>query len=748
MEVYFLIGIFLLLQHWVTGLEENKVCTPGFFLCKNTTICIPQFNYCDGKEDCPGGSDEQRIDCDDQGKDDYYDHQFKKRPSALNDHLGNICNLNYTGSCICRGRDLLCGHKNLDKIPGDLPQNITLLDFEGNNFPVLSGDVLDKVPQFVEKINFAHCNIDELKPHTFHQLTHIHDLHLDNNDLKTFPSDLFSQNNNLRLLSVTHNHISRISSDAFRKLAKLEELDLRGNKISEIKGDVLAPLAKLRLLYLQNNQIRYISNATFPRLSLDQLSLVENRIDRLDPGAFSNLTQLKYLYLTNNRLVHLKNGTFFNLTHLKWLALDDNFIKTIDVGVFIDVLNLTSLTLKRNQFKTLDKKVLAPLTILKHIYFDRFELCESALHVRDCNPKGDGISSQYHLLDNIVLRTSVWIMGVIGCTGNLIVLLGRLLAPTNNVVHSLYLRNLALSDLLMGVYLFAIAIADQHYRGEYLRYQYSWRHSYVCNFCGFLSTLSCESSVLILTLVTWDRFVSVTQPLARKQPSPKTAAFTLIVLWSIAAAVALAPLSEGYFGDEFYGNNGVCLPLHIHEPYAKGWEYSAAMFMLVNALALTFICYAYMRMINEIIASGVACRSTRQSQERDKVAQRFGIIIFTDCLCWVPVIVVKLVALAGYPIPQDLYAWLAIFILPINSALNPVLYTLTTTIFKKQMRKILNSCIRKRRAEPHSTSESGFSLSFGVFPKGGSTRRVMSYRGTQSSLTTSKNSWKRAPTAV
>lgn len=91
-------------------------------------------------------------------------------------------------------------------------------------------------------------------------------------------------------------------------------------------------------------------------------------------------------------------------------------------------------------------------------------------------------------------------------------------------------------------------------------------------FTGFLSTLSCESSVLILSLVTWDRFISVTQPLARKQPSPRTATLTLLVLWMIATIVALAPLSQftrSYFGDEFYGSNGVCLSLHIHEPYAS-----------------------------------------------------------------------------------------------------------------------------------------------------------------------------------
>lgn len=77
-------------------------------------------------------------------------------------------------------------------------------------------------------------------------------------------------------------------------------------------------------------------------------------------------------------------------------------------------------------------------------------------------------------------------MGTIGCIGNLIVLMGRFLAPTtnNNVVHSLYLRNLALSDLLMGIYLFSIATADSYYRGVYLTYQYVWRHSFMCNLCG------------------------------------------------------------------------------------------------------------------------------------------------------------------------------------------------------------------------------------------------------------------------
>ena len=40
-------------------------------------------------------------------------------------------------------------------------------------------------------------------------------------------------------------------------------------------------------------------------------------------------------------------------------------------------------------------------------------------------------------------------------------------------------------------------------------------------------------------------------------------------------------------------------------------------------------------------------------------------------------------ALNGYVISGDVYAWTAVFILPFNSALNPVLYTLTAIIGKQ-----------------------------------------------------------------
>lgn len=68
----------------------------------------------------------------------------------------------------------------------------------------------------------------------------------------------------------------------------------------------------------------------------------------------------------------------------------------------------------------------------------------------------------------LFLFYSVWVMAAIAIFGNLIVLCGRMFAKTRSteghVQHSLYLRNLAVSDFLMGVYLAVIATADILFR--------------------------------------------------------------------------------------------------------------------------------------------------------------------------------------------------------------------------------------------------------------------------------------------
>ncbi|ETN62691.1 hypothetical protein AND_005609 [Anopheles darlingi] len=608
-------------------------CEDGYFRCNGTLQCIEQSKNCNGFPDCDDGSDE--LECDDDVGRNYYDHYFRKRPAAINDQLPYTpCAWNdANNTCKCRGTDVLCENKGLTALPPSLSaENVTLLDLTGNVFLELHMNMFQRF-QKLSTLVLRHCSIERIEPAT--AANSIDALHLDQNGLTVLPDVLFPAGTVLRIL------------------------DLKDNLIDSLTEDVLQPLTNLRILYLNNNRLRRVHQGMIPQLlTLQTLSLAKNQIDTVEVCAL-HLPSLEHLYLSENQLTVIRNDTFGNLTNL--------------VG----------------------------------FHFSEFHHCKAAMHVRVCEPKGDGISSNRHLLDNPVLRASVWVMAAVGIIGNLMVLFGRYVVGSRSsqahLEHSLYLRHLAASDLLMGVYLAIIATADIIFRGEYLTHEEEWRYGTVCALSGFLNTLSCQSSTLLLTLVTWDRLVSVTRPLYQRPSSKTRVILRLVVLWGVATAAAVAPLSATeYFGPHFYGSNGVCLSIHIHDPYAMGWEYSAGLFILVNTFSLLFIGISYLRMLQAIRVSRNETRNTLNCREKVRPfstgsmrAQLHGEVVDAKVVfsarndikgddgCVVHCL--RCGITQRYEISPSLYAWLAVLVLPVNSALNPVLYTLTTAQFKQQL---------------------------------------------------------------
>ncbi|CAG5116729.1 unnamed protein product, partial [Candidula unifasciata] len=89
------------------------------------------------------------------------------------------------------------------------------------------------------------------------------------------------------------------------------------------------------------------------------------------------------------------------------------------------------------------------------------------------------------------------------------------------------------------------------------------------------------------------------------------------------------------------------------------------------------------------------------------MARRMTLIVLTDFCCWVPIIILGFVSLAGARTDIQVYAWIAVFVLPLNSATNPVIYTLSTAPFLGNIRKRAN---RFRKSFIHSlTAETNHS---------------------------------------
>lgn len=123
-------------------------------------------------------------------------------------------------------------------------------------------------------------------------------------------------------------------------------------------------------------------------------------------------------------------------------------------------------------------------------------------------------------------------------------------------------------------------------------------------------------------------------------------------------------------------------PLHIHEAFPMGWLYSAFVFLGVNLLLLVMIAMLYTALLISIWRTRSATPLTLLDCE---FAVRFFFIVLTDFLCWVPIIVMKIWVFFNYNISDDIYAWLVVFVLPLNSAVNPLLYTFTTPKYRNQI---------------------------------------------------------------
>lgn len=294
-------------------------------------------------------------------------------------------------------------------------------------------------------------------------------------------------------------------------------------------------------------------------------------------------------------------------------------------------------------------------------------------------------------MKNKTLQIFIWVLGLSALLGNIFVIILRSVFKEQNPVDSFLLTNLAVADFLMGLYMLIIAIKDVEFQGEYFRHDLEWRTGKLCQLAGALSLLSSEVSVLLLTLITADRFKSIVFLLRFEKLTYRAACIVVAGIWTAGIILSVVPmLSLGYFYDDtrrvgYYGRSALCLPLQLTRDKLAGWEYSVTIFVVLNLMSFLFILFAYMMMFKKVKVSTNSIRSTSMKRE-SRMAKRMVFIIATDFFCWMPVIVIGILSLLDmfHDPEQQVYAWLAVFVLPLNSSINPILYTFSTPIFQRK----------------------------------------------------------------
>lgn len=531
--------------------------------------------------------------------------------------------------------------------------------------------------------------ISVIEPLAFSGLTKLEKLYLNANKLKVLSPAVFKETPNLKLLYLDQNLLHFEESESFPYLERLDWIDLGHNNLTVVSSHLLVNLVNLTKLHMQNNLIERIDPMAFAfNKKLSEVNLNDNRLESLPENLFLGLTQLLLLDLSmNTRVTNLPLKLFHDLKLLKSLNL---------TGISISNINRFHFSRNRN---------------LSHLYFSRFKYCLFAPQARICHPSSDGVSSLEHLLVYPILRVSVWIVAFFTCLGNLTVITWRSVSRNEDAVLSLFVKNLSFADLLMGVYLVSIGLNDIGFQDQYLLYALEWMSSWKCSAIGFLAMTSSELSVLILTVVAIERYRSIA--FNSRLLTLASARFLVIIVWMIALSIAGYPLimrsSRTFYSssvaDEmihgstgYYGSNGLCFPLHIDDPYSSGWTFSAFVFLGVNLIAVLVMLILYTRMFLILNRDRTHSRPGCVDKHKEDVilALRFFFIVFTDCLCWLPIVVIKVIAFTSLTISPVMYAWVVVFVLPINSALNPILYTMAApTEMRKRIMKQMSQALSK-----------------------------------------------------
>ncbi|XP_076877806.1 relaxin receptor 1 isoform X2 [Brachyhypopomus gauderio] len=682
-----LFGVSVAVTMFNVSEEERAHCPLGYFPCGNLSTCLPQVLHCNGVDDCENQADEENC-----GDNNGWPHLFDKYFGIPSNDLGSKSNACLLGvvpvECQCRDLELDCDGAHFKDVPV-ISINVTMMSLQRNRLRRLNADMFVKY-QSLQKLYLQHNRIKTVEPHTFRGLYNLTRLYLSHNRISSLMPGVFQDLHKLEWLILEHNRIQHVSSLAFSGLHSLLLLVLLNNELTELE-DICLEMPRLNWLDMEGNQIEIVENVTFWSCSmLTVLVLQRNRISSIHEQAFSLLHKLGELDLSSNRIETIPHNLFINLEDLLQLNISYNPILDLQMDHFDQLKKLKSLSIEGIEIGNIHRRMFEPLKNLTHIYFKKFQYCGYAPHVRSCKPNTDGISSFEDLLANIVLRVFVWVVSATTCFGNVFVICMRSYIRSENKLHAMCIISLCCADGLMGLYLFVIGAYDLKFRGEYNRHAQAWMDGMPCQVVGSLAMLSTEVSVLLLTYLTLEKYICIVYPFRYLAPSRRRTVTILVVIWILGFVIAFLPLTcKGAFRN-FYGTNGVCFPLHSEQPETIGAQiYSIVIFLGLNLVAFLIIVLSYGSMFYNIQRTGT--QTTKYSNHIKKeltIAKRFFSIVITDSLCWIPIFILKILSLMEVEIPGTISSWVVIFILPINSALNPILYTLTTRPFKETLLQV------------------------------------------------------------
>ncbi|XP_050978398.1 chemokine (C-C motif) receptor 12a [Labeo rohita] len=189
-----------------------------------------------------------------------------------------------------------------------------------------------------------------------------------------------------------------------------------------------------------------------------------------------------------------------------------------------------------------------------------------------------------------------------------------------STVTNIFLLNLVISDLIFASSLPFWAV---YHKSEWIFGRG------LCKLVGSCYSIGFNSSILFLTLMTFDRYLAVVHAITAAKRRRVTYAFmSSIVVWVFSI---LASIKDIVFHDVMDGGEGLlCEMTGYHQKFLTKWELFGyyQQFFLFFLIPLVIVLHCYTRITIRIMFT--------RMREKCRAVKLIFVIVFTFFICWTP----------------------------------------------------------------------------------------------------------------
>ena len=136
-----------------------------------------------------------------------------------------------------------------------------------------------------------------------------------------------------------------------------------------------------------------------------------------------------------------------------------------------------------------------------------------------------------------------------------------------------------------------------------------------------------------------------------------------------------------------HGLTGICLPFYTSNDHSLPLSITTVVVVTVQFFCLVTIVTLAILSLYTLKNVEKYTKTQIKNQKYKKVSKKLFLIILSNLCCWLPSSGIFLLPLFGYQVSRNLLNWAIVTVVPINSVLDPITFTILTP---EMITKILN----------------------------------------------------------